>query len=1454
VTDNHQNENLHSRVRAVWCRGQLLHVTAGMLAFCRWAVLLFLAGMAIDWMTRMPMPGRVAILATLLAVSLYKAWRCGWRQVRAFNATHTVLRIEEHVGGLESLLVSAVQFQNAGLCAGTSESLREVTCRKAAEAVAPLRPKEIVRYHGLRRPLTILLLLALVIGSFVVANGPLLIAGAGRIFAPWLAISYPIRTHLDMGTGDMIVKEGDKVQIKASVWGIVPREAELALRTGTGNPRLHELEITDGNCEYTVATAFRGFEYRIIAGDSSSDWHSVEVISSPRIEKAEVELRFPPYTKRPTETVEALTITVPEQSTVKWKLTLDRAVSKADFNPASGDVQPLEISDDGRTVTMQQVVTQSRSYNFSWVERDHNFSFKSSSHYLQVSPDRAPRVELTSPKSNLYATLGRKIDLAFRGRDDHGIGKSVIAYRLNKAEEEKVDFTAPKLSEGGETRIDWDYRTVLPKLAIGDSVLFVVELADRYPGPNGPHRARSQARRITFLSREDYLKHIAKQKHRLHSKLMAIYREERRVHEVVSSLDPAGDVFVQSCQLEAVRQDMMRKRLNVLKERIHDLIDDMAANNVEDETGSAALAKLGNNLQIIADDHVGRAASLLRDLAAATTGGTSDRNPVAAVDMVNSSARELGLLVFQIGFAEGADAMARELHATVQTQVGLRQRTVAGGKAEAAGGGDPAAAQTRLAEETARLLAATPRNKESTSADALVAFKLSRMVNRLLRSGTVDKMNESAALIAKGESEQAACLQTEVISALLHAEFRLRPGAEYEALTKARNLLVEQADGQKKLREKVTVLSKKEFSGNQTAIAESQAAIHQQFQSLLMPEVPANRPSLFDVVYPAAPPVGDLLAKGSSGFKAAVTAIEAGDREAAATHQQQVETALASLAEIASRRIEAMSEEARIVALVTISTKQASQILALEERLIALLEQAEDAADEEVDTAFLVPENQALADDAGMFLRNIGPGDDNLPLFDCVGRVARALTKATPLLKENKPDAAIHFQEQALDSLGEAGGVIEELTETRTAFAEVLATARDALAPSPLLAEIEAEQAVLAAATAKTKDAPAGRAELVIPQKNLVHAVNAVLDSLDALAHRIDSGTVLAFAKEDMEAAATGLETGDIEDSLDAQSVIVESLQELQAKLEEVTPRYRYVRELTECQYELMLENAAILTGIRQLKEQAEGAPDVDLLKRRAEEFGSQLKRLSGEKRHAATAGRLVQAIGDKGAEAALKESLDTMRAEASEQQTLIKNLAYLIAPPVSTGYGSEPEPEIALLEKVLDLAAHQQDLSRNTQSAVQDELAATAERQRELAAQCRDAGPHPKLATAHIHTEAAAAALEASDRATASTSQHQANDALRHFVYEYTLKYVKIPPPGPPEDPAPKDEEELTEVLSLFEPGALTGDKPKGGRPEWDVLGRRDRAALNENFARELPLEYREILKDYYERLTHDP
>ena len=1547
MTASPTNKVLATRLKAVWRRQQRLHQTGGLLAFCRWGLVVFLIGMVADWLLGLPVAGRVLILGALLGVALYMAWRAGWGQLRRFDASRAALQVEKHHGGLESLLVTAVQLAKPGSAAGASEAMREKTCRAAEETAASLHPEKTVSYSGLRRPALLALAPVLALAVFTIINGPFLAAGFGRIFTPWLAFEYPTKTQLMIEGGDRVVKEGESLRLFATLSGEVPDKATLVLRTGKGEPRERSLPVTDRTCEYSIEAVFRSFDYRISAGDAKSAWHSVRVISSPRIERAEVSLGFPEYTQRPAETVDALTLTVPEGTRIKWTLALDRAVSSAELRPAGDEVQPMQISPDGRSVTMERVAAGSRSYSFGWVDKEHQFAFSSPSHYLQVAPDQAPGVDLTSPDRNLYATLGRKIDLAYRCRDDHGIGEAAIAYRVNKTGEVKVPIPAPKLSDGSEVRVDWSYRDALPDLAVGDSLSLAIELADRYPGPQGPHRARSEGRRVQFLSKEDYLAQIEKEKRRLLAQVRGIYREERGVHDLIRNLNPAADIFLQTCQLEAVRQDLIRERLGAVRKGINTLVADMAANNITDDAGSAELIKLGNDLQAIADEHVGRAASLLRELAEVTGGEGHARNPAAAVNMVNSSARELGLVVLQLGFAEGADVMARELHATAQTQAGLRQRTVTGGAADADDDGELAKAQTRLAAETARLLAATPQNKESGSTDALVAFNLSRMVNQLLRAGTVEKMNEAAALIPKAEGEQAGRLQAGVIAALLRAEFRLRLGAEYEALTKARDLIVTQAAGQKKLREQNSALTKEQFSGNQAVIAASQAALHQQLQLLLMPEIPAKRPSLFDAVFPAAPPVDDLLAKAESGLKTALAGLKAGDREAAATSQQQAETAFVELAGVTGRRMESMTEQARMTAAVTTSTKLASQVLALEERLLAMLEQTEDAADDKVNAGFLADRNQAIVNDVELCLRNIVPDGetgittrgDTLPLIDSVSRAARALNKATPLLKDNQPAEAIELQEQASDALKEAGAVIADLTETRTAFAGVLKTADAALASSPLLAEIESEQAILSASTEKTEAEPAGRAALVIPQKNLVHAVNAMLNSLDALNHRLDSGTVMLFAKEDMDAASVGLETGDIDEALDAQSAILDALREMRAKIDEITPRYRYVRELSEFVYEVMPASAAISTGIRQLREQAEGAPDADALKRKAGEFGSQLNKLTGEDRHAADADRLVQAIGDKGAEAALKESLDALRAEASDLQTLIKNLAYLIAPPVTPGYVTAPPPRIALLEKVLDLAAYQQDLGRNTQAAAQADLAAAATRQRKLADQCKALfpkpaaatapvnqgnpaeapeqapnpdlatadeattpeaspepetaaeppapeqpaaeqpaaeppaaeppaaeppaaeppapvppapAPHPKLAAAQIHMAAAAAGLEKGDRTAASTSQGQANDALRHFIIEYTLKYVMIPPPGPPQPGAPVDVDQLVEQdMPLFEPGALTGTKPKGGRGKWEVLGRRDRAALNENFARELPLEYRAILKDYYEKLT---
>ena len=80
----------------------------------------------------------------------------------------------------------------------------------------------------------------------------------------------------------------------------------------------------------------------------------------------------------------------------------------------------------------------------------------------------------------------------------------------------------------------------------------------------------------------------------------------------------------------------------------------------------------------------------------------------------------------------------------------------------------------------------------------------------------------------------------------------------------------------------------------------------------------------------------------------------------------------------------------------------------------------------------------------------------------------------------------------------------------------------------------------------------------------------------------------------------------------------------------------------------------------------------------------------------------------------------------------------------------------------------------------------------------------------------------------------------------------MATPPPGP-EDPVPGGDIYIPgpDMLIDFASDVVSGELPKDKRVEWEVLGRRTRAALNENFARELPLEYRGLLKNYYERVA---
>ncbi len=898
------------------------------------------------------------------------------------------------------------------------------------------------------------------------------------------------------------------------------------------------------------------------------------------------------------------------------------------------------------------------------------------------------------------------------------------------------------------------------------------------------------------------------------------------------------------------------------------MIEDLAANNITDESETGSLNHLISAMQTVANNHVGLAASTLRDLAMVSTQSASAGapDPASAARAVDSAARELSLLVLHLGFREATEVVARELHVIAQTQAGLRLRTMMSQ--------DVAGAQRQLSQWQTRLFGGVPKDKETTIKDALVAFNLSRLIKGLRSAGVEMKMLESVALIGKGESSGAASLQADVIRALLHAEFRLRVGSEHEALVKASDLFKSQAIAHKALRIESASLTPEQFGRRRTELGKVQLALHRKLQLLLMPAVPAPRPRLFDIDLPGRPPVDELLAVAGAAMEKAAALIDAGDRETALIQQRQAETSFAALAEIVRGRIEVLTERERAASRVAICQKRAMDIAEFEERQLGLLEKIEDAADDRADSAHLGQLEQKLAEGVERFRVGIvewsaglpTPSQDALPLVNCLDRTHRSMTIAVPSLEGNKPTVAIDHLEQALEALADASSLLESQGAEAAALSIILEDTWTALAPAPYVHDIRAEQLdlIVVCKKAKKADLPG----LAIVQKNLVHAVNAVLDSLETLSHQIESGTTMLFAKDDMDAAAVALAANDLVEAEDAGSFVAESMQGLLVKLQTVGPRYSYVLEVTECFHEIVSQGSLIHAARGQLREKALAASDdaalaglIDdqrVLATRAKALGSLIHKTTGRRRVQGLGGTTAEAAsrlkaGDRAAFAQqMKLAEDAISTETADLRELMTHFAILLKPPASP----DVAPEFQLTLDVLAVASSQKDLYRKTQMSKPEQVAGFAAKQRELAKQCgaliARAQSHPNLVLAKRHMLAAASKLDAASGAEAITSQHAAGEVLRYFIIEYVQKYVIPAPPGPAEDAVPTDPvESLGDDMTMFMPGAISGGKPKGGRQEWEVLGRRDRAALNENFARELPLEYRAILKAYYETLA---
>lgn len=1469
------DNTLNQCLRKVWLRAQRKHLLGGLLAFVRWFVPLFLLTIVIDRFAYFPSWLRALCAMALLLVAFRQAWRHGWSKLNGFNATGTAKQIERAAGGMDSLLVTAVQFDKSGATPGTSAQMWELTQRQAYEAASKVEPDKVVKLSDLKKPLRVFAGIAAVFLLLTALQAPFLGAGFGRLFTPWLTIAYPTDTIIEPGEGELVIKEGAPARIEIKLSGDIPETAELALQTGKGRPREIDLDVVEGIATYELASASRDFTYRVKAGDARSQWRPVRVIKAPRLAQVKVELDYPEYMERETEILEALTMTVPEETKVNWELTLDTAIREATLHRDGEEDTPLDIGEDKRTLKLSETAAASRGYSFSWVEDAHGFDFTSPRNFLQVSADQSPRVELTLPMNNLNAMIGRPVDLAVRASDDHGIGSTNIIYRVNRRPEKTVQLAEPVRNGGGEQVLDWDYREAVDELKIGDTVSFLVEVADKYPGEGGPHEVRTETRRITFLSREDYLAEITKQMERLLSRVRTLYRQQRTAHELMLEIDPRDDSFVPTCQLEAIRQEIVREQLVETADEVQALLEDLAANNVSEAVESEMLASLRDSLRSIANEDVARAADLLRAQV-----GAASRDPGPAVSAVNKAARELAALVMQRGIGAAREVFARETRMLSDelSRLRLALMTAAPEKADflADRHKDVAIWTQTLLDQ----LSASMRYDEK----ALAVLGLSRRIHNLRTNGLIGTIRETAELAKAGEFEAAASLQYPLIRPLLESEFTMRSGSRYAQLRGLREQLTAIiADHTSLLAD---TRQAEDFDRESASLAARQTKLREVLVLADLPFIPAPRAGIFDMKLPPVPPSDAVRLEAEQHIGQAITQLQNGEQDAAVASQGKALTALESLDSILDVwSVELAKMALGVSASVTDARDRVGAFEQLEAQQIGLLEQTEEAAFDEKNPPSLLEDQKSLIEEVAFFRKELTTGDNEnntelYPLVDRLDAAAVAMNKAAGKLSASSLEDALEPQENAAVYLAEARDLAASQVVRLNLIQQLIGFQQSVARASDGMADVVGGQNDLIEAT-EVADEEA-LAALIPPQKNLLQCLSDIAPSLDLVAARLDVGTPLVFAASDVEDALLAMEDGDAEDAAEIQEIAVESLEKVNGLVSEIAVQTGYVAEVVE----FLSDSQSIATKLayrqRQLRE-AVDAGDLPVeqkkLSAEAAEYGKLLTEVAGRVDFDKLSEELKEkfegmdfsldfntpALRMNEAGKALGAGEDASPGMASAEAALQSNSDQInVIIEMLNGLPSVPvnntsEPELVRLIDVLDIASKQRVLLRRTNELAEEELPALATdqsgiikkleryREGELAA--------PELAAVFSRMETIPGALKDSNRSESIEAQVSADTTLRHFIVQWALVLNTAIPPTSSSDSEILTESETDDLYTTdpagFVADFVSGEAPEDQESEWEILGTRNRAALNQNFARELPLEYRATLKNYYERVA---
>ena len=524
--------SIETRLRELWRAYTTRLVTRGTGWLVVILVALIFADLLLDW--QLDLAGRWRLLLLLLNLALlgWVAYRWLIRLLPRFDAVDEALRVERLRPELNGLLVSGVQFQDeAAYGPAVSRELMRAVRQQAEARVATLDFRSATHRVVLRAALLSAGLALAALAGFSVPYGGHLAVLAKRMFNPASRLPYPTRTIIEALDGDLTIRSGEPVTLRARATGVVPTQGRLFVRYGLLGWETVAVAATDaarpGEFEHLLPRVNDDLEYYFRAGDGRSSRYRVTVVRPPQVVAGRVRLTYPAYTKMAAQEVDTLNLKVPEGTQLAWRLMFSEKVISANLLLDGADPVPLLLADGGRNASVELSARASRAYQigFRWRLGQRDYNEPGARYYIQVIPDADPQVTLLQPAEDGKATLKKVINLAYSARDDYGLGTAAIVYSVNDGAELRHPLGALENHSQVDKEFTWPVTQLLPGLKTGDILTLAVEVTDNRP--DQPGKSRSLSRRVQFVTESDYLAYVLARQRKTLGQLRPLYLQQK---------------------------------------------------------------------------------------------------------------------------------------------------------------------------------------------------------------------------------------------------------------------------------------------------------------------------------------------------------------------------------------------------------------------------------------------------------------------------------------------------------------------------------------------------------------------------------------------------------------------------------------------------------------------------------------------------------------------------------------------------------------------------------------------------------------------------------------------------------------------------------------------------------------------------------------------------------------